>query len=247
MMQQNRLTTIFGTDGGIVALDSPVKLQLLDILKKGTTSFEDLVEQTGKAKSTISVHLNDLEKLNLVQNKPSLHDKRKKYFTLNSLYLAYSQKPMWADYNNYMDNFADLLLNGGSIKENLFSTMQFGMEAYGINPNPILKKMGNDFGVKIINGFSSNDVEGILNELSVFWKKHKMGVMSIIDDDGSVVRVDDCHHCSKMQNIGKTLCSMDEGIMEGLLSNKLGVDYNVQETECYGTGFGHCTFVIEEK
>ena len=39
MMEQNRVTTIFGTDGGIVALDSPVKLQLLDILhilKKGT-------------------------------------------------------------------------------------------------------------------------------------------------------------------------------------------------------------------
>ncbi|MCX9014356.1 MAG: hypothetical protein OIN89_06140 [Candidatus Methanoperedens sp.] len=36
-MEQNRATTIFATKEGIVALDSPVKLQLLDILKKGTT------------------------------------------------------------------------------------------------------------------------------------------------------------------------------------------------------------------
>jgi len=74
-----------------------------------------------------------------------------------------------------------------------------------------------------------------------------MGVMSLIDNSGSAVRIDGCYHCSKMPNVGKTLCSMDEGILEGVISNKLGVNYNVQETECYGTGHGHCTFVIEER
>ena len=247
MMEQNRATTIFGNDGGIVALDSPVKLQLLDILKKGTTSFEELVEQTGKAKSTISVHLNDLEKLNLIENKPSPTDKRKKYFSLNSHYLAYSEKPMWEDYDNYLNNFADSLLNGGSVRENLFSTMRFGMEAYGIDPNPILKKLGADFGIKIIDRIKSNDLVGILSELSVFWKKHNMGIMSITDNSGSSIRIDVCHHCSKMPNVGKTLCSMDEGILEGILSSKLGVGYTVRETECFGTGYDHCTFVIKEK
>ncbi|MCK4798448.1 MAG: winged helix-turn-helix transcriptional regulator, partial [Spirochaetes bacterium] len=161
-MEQNRATTIFATKGGIVALDSPVKLQLLEILKEGTISFEELVTQTGKAKSTISVHLNDLEKLNLVENKTSAHDKRKKYFVLNSLYLIYSAKPMWKPYNTHMDDITDSILNGGSIRENLFSTIRFGMEAYGIDPNPILKKLGTDFGIKIVKGFNSNDVEGIL-------------------------------------------------------------------------------------
>ncbi|MCK4798159.1 MAG: winged helix-turn-helix transcriptional regulator, partial [Spirochaetes bacterium] len=111
-MEQNRATTIFATKEGIVALDSPVKLQLLDILKEGTTSFEELVNQTGKAKSTISVHLNDLEKLNLIENKPSPSDKRKKFFVFNSQYVAHSQKPMWENYETHMNNFADLMSNG---------------------------------------------------------------------------------------------------------------------------------------
>jgi len=38
------------------------------------------VEQSGKAKSTISVHLDDLEKQNLIREKSSPEDKRKKYF-----------------------------------------------------------------------------------------------------------------------------------------------------------------------
>ena len=50
---------IFSTEKGIVALDSPVKLKILEMLRKGTTSFDDLVEQSGKAKSTISVHLDE--------------------------------------------------------------------------------------------------------------------------------------------------------------------------------------------
>ncbi|MFU8767446.1 MAG: V4R domain-containing protein [Candidatus Methanoperedens sp.] len=245
MMEHNRITTIFATSEGIVALDSPVKLQLLEILKKGITSFEELVEQTGKAKSTISVHLNDLQKLTLIENRTFPNDKRKKYFVLNSLYLAYSEKPMWEHYDNQMDTFATSILNGGTFRENLFCTIRFGMEAYGIDPNPLLRKLGTDFGTKIMKGFKSNDMEGILNELSVFWKKHNMGVMSIIDNYGSAVRIDSCHHCCKMPNVGKKLCSMDEGIIESILSNRLGTGYYVQETECYGTGDGHCTFVIE--
>lgn len=246
-MNQTRATTIFSTNGGIVALNSPVKLQLLNILKEGTTSFEELVTQTGKAKSTISVHLNDLEKMKLVENKTSISDKRKKFFVLNSLYLAHSVKPIWKHYDDHMDEITDSVLNGGSFRENLFTTIRFGMEAYGIDPNPIFKKLGTDFGNKIVRGFNSNDVEGLLGELSVFWNKHNMGTMSTIDNSNTAVRVDDCHHCCKMQNVGKTLCSMDEGIIGGILSNKLGMDYTVQETECYGTGYNHCTFVIEEK
>ena len=156
-MNQTRATTIFSTNGGIVALNSPVKLQLLNILKEGTTSFEELVAQTGKAKSTISVHLNDLEKMKLVENKTSIDDKRKKFFVLNSLYLAHSAKPIWKHYDHHMDEITDSVLNGGSFRENLFTTIRFGMEAYGIDPNPIFKKLGTDFGNKIVRGFNSND------------------------------------------------------------------------------------------
>ncbi len=97
-MGHDRNLMIFSTENGIVALNSPVKLKILEMLRKGAASFDDLVEQSGKAKSTISVHLDDLEEQKLILEKSSPNDKRKKYFYLNSVCLAYSEMPMMTHY-----------------------------------------------------------------------------------------------------------------------------------------------------
>lgn len=243
-MEKDRTTAIFSTDSGMVALDSPVKLKILELLRSGITSFDELVGKSKKAKSTISVHLHDLEEMNLIQEKTSPDDKRKKYFVLNALYLAYSEPPLRNHYNTYLDNIA---LDGASFKEKLFCSIRYGMEAYGIDPKPILKKMGNDIGTKIGMIFESRDSEGVLNELSVFWENHKLGNMSVMEDSMLTILVNNCYHCSKMPNVGKTLCSMDEGIIEGIFLSRLNLDCEAREIECYGTGYRHCKFVVEER
>ena len=121
------------------------------------------------------------------------------------------------------------------------------MEAYGIDPKPILRKMGIDMGIKIGPAFKSEDCDGILDELSFFWGHHNLGDMTVIEADRLTLVVINCHHCSNMPNVGKTLCSMDEGIIEGVFSSKLNRKCNVKETECCGTGHHHCKFVVERK
>lgn len=246
-MEKERTTVILSTDSGMVALDSPVKLKILELLENGITSFDELVEKSRKAKSTISVHLHDLEELNLIQEKTFPNDKRKKYFILNALYLAYSEPPLRNHYNTHLDNIATSVLKGESFKEKLFCTFRYSMEAYGIDPKPILKKLGNDIGLKIGSGFKSDDCKGVLNELSFFWDYHKLGKMTIIEGNRLAIIVYNCYHCSKMPDVGKTLCSMDEGIIEGVFSSTLDQDYSVRELECYGTGHRHCKFLVEEK
>ncbi len=245
-MGQDRNMMIYSTENGIVALDSPVKLKILETLRKGVASFDDLVEQSGKAKSTISVHLDDLEKLNLILEKSSPDDKRKKYFFLNSVCVAYSEMPMMKHYQKNMDTFEISGLNGDSLMMHIFQTVRYGMEAYGFDPKPIMKRLGRDIGVRLGPEFESDDESGLLQELPEFWRSQKLGDMKVINNNAAVM-VTGCYHCSKMPNVGKTLCSMDEGILEGIFSNKFGIDYTFKETECFGTGYDHCKFVFEEK
>lgn len=237
---------IYSTENGIVALDSPVKLKILEMLRKGVVSFDDLVEQSGKAKSTISVHLDDLEKQNLIQEKSSPDDKRKKYFFLNSVCFAYSEMPMMKHYQKNLDTFEISGLNGDSLIMHIFQTIRFGMEAYGFDPNPIMKRLGRDIGTRLGHEFGSDDESGLLKELSEFWRSQKLGDMKV-NNNIAVVIVTGCYHCSKMPNFGKTLCSMDEGILEGIFSSRLDIEYTFKETECFGTGYDHCKFVFEEK
>lgn len=245
-MGHERNMMIYSTENGIVALDSPVKLKILEMLRKGVASFDDLVEQSGKAKSTISVHLDDLEKLNLIQEKSSPNDKRKKYFFLNSVCVAYSEMPIMTQYHKNLDSFEISGLNGDSLMMHIFQTIRFGMEAYGFDPKPIMKRLGRDIGDRLGHEFESDDESGLLQELQEFWRSQNLGAMKVVENIPSVI-VTGCYHCSKMPNIGKTLCSMDEGILEGIFSKRLDIDYTFKETECFGTGYDHCKFVFEEK
>ncbi len=188
------------------------------------------------------MHLHDLEKLNLIQEKSFPNDKRKKYFVSNAIYLAYSQPPLR---EQLMDNTP--ILNGGSLKERFFCTFRYGMEAYGINPRPILKRLGFGLGVKIGQELESDNRDGVLEELPLFWKMHELGDMTIAKGKRIEISVINCYNCGKMPNVGKTLCSMDEGIIEGILQSKLQRECRVDEIECYGTGHNNCRFIVEEK
>ena len=44
--------------------------------------------------------------------------------------------------------------------------------------------------------------------------------------------------------IKKPFCALEEGLIEGALREKLDRECRVRETECYGTGHGHCLFVL---
>ncbi len=244
-MGHDRNMMIFSTENGIVALDSPVKLKILEMLRKGAASFDDLVEQSGKAKSTISVHLDDLEEQNLILEKSSPNDKRKKYFYLNSVCFAYSEMPMMMQYQKNMGAFEISATNSDSLIMHIFQTVRYGMEAYGFDPKPIMKRLGRDIGTRLGTEFRSNNVSGLLHELSEFWSLHKLGNMKIINSNSPAVMVTGCYHCSKMPNVGKTLCSMDEGILEGIFSSRLNIDYTFKETECFGTGYQHCKFIFD--
>jgi predicted hydrocarbon binding protein/DNA-binding transcriptional ArsR family regulator len=244
-MEMSLNTAILSNDRGMVALDSPVKLKILELLNNGYASFDELVEKSMKAKSTISVHLHDLQEMDLIQEKTFPNDKRKKYFVLNAIYLAYSEPPLRQQYDTQMDIFASSIFDGDSFKEKLFCSFRYVMEAHGIDPKPILKKLGNDIGIRMGHEFRSKDCRGILEEISDFWKQHKLGDMIIIN--GTEISVTNCYHCGKMPNVGKTMCSMEEGFIEGVFFSKMKYAWRVREIECYGMGHNNCRFIVTEK
>jgi len=72
---------IFGTQKGINVIESPIKTRILSLLKDEGLNGSDIVVLTGKSKSTISAHLKDLIKEDIVDYKPDPVDGRRKIFT----------------------------------------------------------------------------------------------------------------------------------------------------------------------
>ena len=69
------------TNSPMVNIDiikSPMKYEILELLRHGEMNFEDIVENTKKSKASISMHLRDLRKEGIVNYKADLTDNRKK-------------------------------------------------------------------------------------------------------------------------------------------------------------------------
>ena len=247
MLRKNNITIIFSTENGMVALDSPVKLKILEFVHTRSRSFEEVVNECCKAKSTISVHLKDLVMQNIILEQKDPSDKRKKYYSLNSQFIAYSQTPMQNCYNRIIDRLMNTVDSGNSEIEffrTLCHTIRYGLEAYGMNPKPVFKKIGNDIGKKMGKFFVAGSIEELLSGLAEFWQLHGLGEIEIDNLDSLTLIVHDCFDCSDMPDVGRTLCALDEGIFEGIFEASLKLSVTVKEVECYGTGHNHCKFEI---
>ena len=85
MIKQKPLQ-IFSKDAdmGIDVVKSPVKLTIFEMLRSNDIEFDEIVRNTGKSKSTISVHLKSLREDGIISYRLGESDSRRKIFYLNS-------------------------------------------------------------------------------------------------------------------------------------------------------------------
>lgn len=237
-------TALFSNGNGFVALNSPVKIQILDFLKISSRSFDEIVKHTGKAKSTVSVHLNDLRSSGLVEEEYDPDDKRRKTYHLKCEHMAHSQTPILKHYRNVLETLASPRLEKHGCFKCFFRAIQFGFDAHGINSDPIMRKVGRDIGISISSTFASKDIEFLIQELAEFWKRYQMGTMYVESREPLVIAVENSFDYKLISTIGKNLCSFTEGIIEGTMVHSLNITCCVQEVECCGNGKERCLFIV---
>ncbi len=221
-------TAIFSTDIGLIALNGSVKIKILELLKDGFKSFDEIVQYTGKAKSTISVHLNDLKSQNLIEEETDPTDKRKRVYFLKCQYVACSQKPGIVHYNEILELIGSPSLGSYGCLKCLFHAIQYGFHAHGVNCDPIMRKIGNDVGASISRNFLSTEIDDVLDEMIFFWEEHDIGSFSILSKSPVKLAVHNFFDCRTLPIKEKTLCSFAQGVFEGVFREKMGKDCVIQ-------------------
>jgi predicted hydrocarbon binding protein/sugar-specific transcriptional regulator TrmB len=132
-------------------------------------------------------------------------------------------------------------LRFGTELKSIFRALNF----LGINLREQFRTIGKQVGMDIAHTFKAKTRNGLQKELAEYWSSHDLGRMSFKEEgNGLTIIVDDCLECKESPNVGDTLCTLDEGLIEGIMESKLKVEAHVQEVECYGTGHDHCKFTV---
>lgn len=237
---------IFATESGIHAIDSPVLVNILSMLKGREMPFDEIVDRSGKAKSTISVHLNRMIETGVIGSRLDSGDRRKKIFFINSSYIGGLQKDQSIenDIREYVSRTKAGVPDISGFYRLMFRTIRVELYRQGVNIEPILSDAGYKMGQALYESIQNDDLEEMLGNLMRFWSGHQLGRMVIASREPLTIYTYDCFECSDLPQLGRPACAFDIGMLRAIFIAHFGTDPGVKETECYAMGNDRCSFVI---
>lgn len=237
----------FNDNIGVNVVKSPVKLTILEMLRDRDMEFDEIVSNTGKSKSTVSVHLKSLREKGIISYRLHPVDNRKKIFYINSKYLGSvnisEPKEIEQTQSNYLvKNIVDTDAEFSTL---LFHTLKSMLIQEGVNIDPILQSTGNSIGKSIFEKMYDDDLDIFMENIANFWKNKGLGRLTY--EIGQIIKITtyDCFECELLPKTGKPACFLDTGIFEGLFSEFFNLPVSVIETQCYTMGDEKCVFEVE--
>ena len=216
---------------GVNVIKSPVKLTILEMLRDSDMEFEEIVNSTGKSKSTVSVHLKSLRESGIISYKVHPVDNRKKIFYLNSKYLGSvnvtEPKEIKETQSDYL--VENLVNNDAEFSTLLFHTLRSMLIQEGINIDPILQSTGNSIGNSLFEILYDDDLDIFIENIANFWETKGLGRVSF--ELGQIIKITtfDCFECELLPKTGKPACFLDTGIFEALFSRYFKLPVSVIE------------------
>ena len=232
---------------GVNVVKSPVKLTILEMLRDTEMEFDEIVNNTGKSKSTVSVHLKDLRESGIISYRVNPNDNRKKIFYINSKYLGSvnisEPKEIEQTQSDYI--IKNIIENDEEFSTLLFHTLKSMLIQEGVNIDPILQATGNRIGKSIFDILYDDDLDVFMQNIADYWQRKGLGRMTF--KVGQIIKITtyDCFECKLLPRTGKPACFLDNGILEGLFSEFFNLPVSVIETQCYTMGDEKCVFEIE--
>jgi predicted hydrocarbon binding protein len=239
---------LFSTSEGLQVINSPCKVKILSLLRKGDLSFDEIVSLSGRAKSTISGHLKELAEQNIIRSEPDPKDARKKIFSIKSHYLGrLHHKDMQEDLKRYIKRYIDNENDPFEFFRLIFHTIRVSLISQGIDVDPILHEAGTSVGEVLFEQIKDPELNIFLQNIAVFWKTHNLGEVEVVSTEPLTIKVGDCFECSGLPQLNRPACAFDSGILETLFSNYFKTHSSVQEVDCHAMGSDHCSFVIKNQ
>ena len=247
LIPANAPVVLYSTKSGIQIVRGPVKVRILLLLRDRELAFDEIVGASGKVKSTVSVHLRDLETLGIIGSRINPDDARKKLFFTSAVFLGLaSPEEVPGPGYDTADLAHSLSGNDSPVKlyRLMFRSFRVALLQEGININPILSRAGFTIGEAVYGGICAPDIDAFLENIASFWERHSLGNVQVESLHPVIIRVTDCFECSDLPRIGKPACAFEGGILTALFTLFFGQAVIVSETECYAMGDPNCRFVI---
>lgn len=131
-----------------------------------------------------------------------------------------------------------------NITDTLASLTKRYLDLLGVNALPIFEVIGREVGLALAKSMKARSKKKLLLELKKYWADHELGNVEIVSEDPMSVRLEDFIECEKLKHVEGAGCIFATNVVKAIVDKRLGVDCDVEETECKGRMTGRCSLTI---
>ena len=237
---------LYSTPDGTRAVGNPVRRMILAALRERECTFEEIVALAGRAKSTVSVHLQDLAAAGVIGSRADPADARRKIFFLaGDLVASVSPEERVTDaLAAYAGAYQAGSGNPFAFYNLIFRTIRVALMQEGIQIDPLLTRAGERIGEELYPAVADPETGRFCANIARFWEENRLGRVEVAETEPLTLLVYDCFECADLPVTGRPACAFDSGILRALFSRHYGRPAAVIETRCYSMGYDHCRFEV---
>jgi predicted hydrocarbon binding protein/DNA-binding HxlR family transcriptional regulator len=236
---------VYSTSTGLKQISNPVRQKILCELQSKDLSLTEIANLTAKAQSTLSVHLDKMVKEGLVASRDDPNDNRRKIFYLTSRPVGSSIPPREELKIAVGECIVNSVGTPSSFLKGLIRAIIIGVESMGFNMDPAIHDIGFEIGKALAKDMGSTNIEDLISEVQEFYELHDLGEVCVYSFLPLTIIIRDDYDCSDTPEAGRTICLLNEGVVQSILETKTGKAFRVSNDECFGIGNNYCKFVIE--
>ena len=231
----------YSDNGKLIPVSDPLHKRILLELSESPLSTTEIAEHTGKAQSTLSVHLDAMVSRSLIKFEYDKNDSRRKIFSLTS-FRVIGTKPPDEEGKKDFRKFIDEAVYGDSFYKNLIISLLILAETNGLDVSDSMRILGNKCAESLFREDGTLKIEDVIRAPQEFYEKHSLGEVCIYAFLPLTIIIRNAEeYIYKMSG----LASFNHGMFETSITKATGATYTITKSEIFGTGNNYYKFIME--
>ena len=234
---------LYYTKIGLVQVSNDVRRRILHELEDRNLSITDLSKITGKAQSTLSVHLDKMVSEDLIVVHDDPEDSRRKVYSLVSVMLACSKPPSDDAMTMAMKVLADVADDPVRTRDALARFIFLGFDGMGLSVGPMATILGAIHAMALGGKLSGANVEETVANARDYYKSMGLGDASVYSlSPLSIIIKDELPYT---EDSARAIGLYATGFFCKILEDATDKPYAVVSSEVFGTECNYFRFTLE--
>jgi len=235
---------LFSLQGELRSIHDPLHTKILEILKAGDKTFKELHQSLGRAKSTVSLKINELITLGLIEETISTTDKRVKYYALKAKQVGRNTKGTPALFEQNIAKLDKYVDNPFEFVNAMFRSVWYLLDSFGVDSQHMLAILGEEVGKQVAKTLPHKNQDALVKAIIELYKKHKLGYIKIVKEEPLTLHLFDCYQCGNLKEYERKLCVFDKALIKTMISEASQKPYELRELACAKEGRTYCVYEI---